>query len=75
MQTGAGSSAAKAQPSIEAGAEDEDAAEIIANASGDEVDPGLIIPGGRRARRGRPQAGGSKPKYSAKAQLDSDEVC
>lgn len=39
---------------------------------GDEVDPGNIISGGRRARRGR--AGGeARPKYSAKAQLDSDE--
>lgn len=40
--------------------------------AGDEVDPGLIVPGGRRARRGR-GGGESRPKYSAQAQLDSDE--
>ena len=41
------------------------------------MDAGLIIQGGRRARRGRGGSGGaddaSRPKYSAKAQMDSDE--
>lgn len=41
-------------------------------AAGDDVDPGNIIAGGRRARRGR-AGGDARPKYSAKAQLDSDE--
>lgn len=42
---------------------------------GDEVDPGLIIPGGRRARRGRPSGSGGAagPRYQAAPALDSDE--
>lgn len=52
---------------------DPDESKIVAGLSGDEVDAGLIIAGGRGARRGRAPPGGSKPKYTAKAQLDSDE--
>jgi len=48
-------------------------AEIVDNASGDEVDPGLIISGGRGARRGRGGPSAQRPKYTAAAQLDSDE--
>ena len=48
-------------------------AQIVDDASGDEVDPGLIISGGRGTRRGRPAAGGSRPKYTAAAAVDSDE--
>lgn len=55
----------------------EDTADIIAGLSGDEVDPGNIIQGGRGARRGRyaKSAGGSGAgaKYSAKAEMASDE--
>ena len=40
--------------------------------SGDEVDAGNIIEGGRRARRGR-AGGDGKPKYTAKAEVASDE--
>eukprot|EP00887_Chlorella_sp_A99_P007426 scaffold2.g7426.t1 len=47
--------------------------EILEGLSGDEVDPSLIIAGGRRARRGRPGATGSAPRYTAEAKLDSDE--
>eukprot|EP00898_Chlorokybus_atmophyticus_P002639 jgi/Chlat1/3376/Chrsp23S03808 len=36
--------------------EDEAGADTVAGLSGDEVDPHLIIPGGRRARRTRPTA-------------------
>ncbi len=39
--------------------------------SGDEVDAGNIIEGGRRARRGR--GGDSKQQYTAKAEVASDE--
>ncbi len=47
--------------------------ETINHASGDEVDASLIIPGGRRARKGRPQIGGqTKYKYQQKL-ADSDE--
>lgn len=42
-------------------------------AAGDEVDPNLIISGGRRARQGRGGDNASRPKYTAQAQLDSDE--
>ena len=45
--------------------------EILEGLSGDEVDPALIISGGRRARRSG--ASTSRPKYTAAAQLDSDE--
>lgn len=49
--------------------------EILEGLSGDEVDPGLIISAGRRARRGRGDSGpgSSRAKYTAEAQLDSDE--
>jgi len=51
--------------------------EIVKNLSGDEVDPSLIIAGGRRARRGRAQfgsgaPGGPRSKY-AQAAPDSDD--
>jgi hypothetical protein len=55
---------------------EEGEAHILAGLSGDEVDAGNIIQGGRGARRGRPQAAAghsSKPKYTAKPALDSDE--
>ena len=45
--------------------------EIINHASGDEVDISLIIPGGRRARKGRPQPA-KQYKYQQKL-ADSDE--
>ena len=54
----------------------EDEPEIIAGLSGDEVDPGLIIAGGRGGRRGRGAAGGGAPpraKYQKQAALESDE--
>lgn len=45
--------------------------------SGDEVDLDLIIPGGRGSRRGRRASGhgtgSARPKYQAKATLESDE--
>jgi len=49
------------------------AVEIVEGASGDEVDPGMIIQGGRGARRGRGGPSVDRPRYSAQAQLDSDE--
>lgn len=56
------------------GEEDEEEAEIVANLSGDDVDPGLIIAGGRRTRRGRGSASReAAPKYAFKPQQDSDE--
>lgn len=53
--------------------EDADRFEILEGLSGDEVDPGLIISGGRRSRRSGAQGSSSRPKYTAAAQLDSDE--
>ena len=58
--------------------DEEEGAEIVAGLSGDEVDPGNIIAGGRKARRGRYSARGpggqtSGVKYSAKAEVASDE--
>ena len=44
----------------------------MAGLSGDEVDPGLIIAGGRRSRRGRATFG-QTAKYSQQKQVDSDE--
>ena len=44
----------------------------VAGLSGDEVDPGLIIAGGRRSRRGRATFG-QTAKYSQQKQVDSDE--
>jgi hypothetical protein len=46
--------------------------QIVAGLSGDEVDAGNIIEGGRRARRGRGDGSG-KPKYTAKVEIASDE--
>ncbi len=52
----------------------EDEAEVVKGLSGDEVDPGLIIAGGRRSRRGRAQFGsGSKYQYQAKNDADDDD--
>lgn len=50
--------------------DEEPNAQIIEGLSGDEVDPNLIVAGGRRGRGG---AGPSKPKYTAAVQVDSDE--
>jgi hypothetical protein len=51
-----------------------DEPQILAGLSGDEVDPGLIVAGGRGARHGRGAgAGGARPKYSAAAVQGSDE--
>lgn len=47
--------------------------EIVRNLSGDEVDPSLIIAGGRRSRRGRAQIGAAGQRYTAHASKDSDE--
>ena len=44
----------------------------VAGLSGDEVDPGLIIAGGRRSRQGRATFG-QTAKYSQQKQVDSDE--
>ncbi len=53
--------------------DDEPSAQILEGLSGDEVDPNLIVAGGRRGRAAGGGAGPSKPKYTAQAQLDSDE--
>jgi len=53
--------------------DEEPTAQILEGLSGDEVDPNLIVAGGRRGRGGARDAGPSKPKYTAAAQLDSDE--
>lgn len=53
--------------------ESEEEAEIVKNLSGDDVDPSLIIAGGRRARKGRPQFGNAGRQYTASASKDSDE--
>ena len=54
--------------------QDDASPEIVAHASGDEVDTSLIIPGGRRARKGRPQIGQQAQKYKYQQKLaDSDE--
>ncbi len=46
---------------------------MVKGLSGDEVDPNLIIAGGRHSRRGRAQFGsGSKYQYQAKKD-DGDE--
>ncbi len=55
--------------------QDEDLPELVENYSGDELDPGAIIAGGRRARRGRAQFA-SDPgvrQYTSTAAKDSDE--
>ncbi len=53
-------------------ADDEDGfGKIEHGLSGDEVDAGNIIEGGRRARRGR--GGEAKQQYTAKAEVASDE--
>jgi len=46
--------------------------EIVNNLSGDDVDPGLIIAGGRRARPGRATVGNARGD-PAKQQAESDE--
>ena len=47
---------------------------MVKGLSGDEVDPNLIIAGGRRSRRGRAQFGaGSKYQYQAKNGNDDDD--
>jgi len=46
--------------------------EIVNNLSGDDVDPGLIIAGGRRPPRGRATFGNARG-YQAKQQAESDE--
>ena len=52
----------------------QDEAEVVKGLSGDEVDPNLIIAGGRRSRRGRAQFGsGSKYQYQAKKDDDDDD--
>ena len=52
----------------------DDEAEVVNGLSGDEVDPNLIIAGGRRSRRGRAQFGsGSKYQYQAKKDDDDDD--
>ena len=52
----------------------DDEAEVVKGLSGDEVDPDLIIAGGRRSRRGRAQFGsGSKYQYQAKKDDDDDD--
>ena len=49
-------------------------AEIVEGQSGDEVDPSLILDSGRGGRRGRGGADAvARPKYTAAAQVDSDE--
>jgi hypothetical protein len=53
--------------------DDADRFEILEGLSGDEVDPALIISGGRRSRRSGAQGPSARPKYTAAAQLDSDE--
>ena len=52
--------------------QEESEPEIVKGLSGDEVDPGLIIPGGRRSRRGRPQFGNSKYTYESKNDSDDE---
>eukprot|EP00890_Picochlorum_soloecismus_P005657 jgi/Picsp_1/6092/NSC_03446-R1_expressed protein [Chlorella variabilis] len=53
---------------------DEDDIKILEGLSGDEVDPSNIIEGGRGSRRRRGgSSGAGVQKYSAKAQVDSDE--
>jgi hypothetical protein len=55
---------------------DESEPEIVANLSGDDVDPGLIIPGGRSTRRGRSEygnPGGRNYQYKAAAEDSDDE--
>ncbi len=52
----------------------EDEVEEVKGLSGDEVDPNLIIAGGRRSRRGRAQFGsGSKYQYQAKNGDDDED--
>ena len=52
----------------------DDDAEVVKGLSGDEVDPNLIIAGGRRSRRGRAQFGaGSKYQYQAKNGDNGDD--
>ena len=48
----------------------DDDAEVVKGLSGDEVDPNLIIAGGRRSRRGR---GGSGGNYKYQAENDDDD--
>jgi hypothetical protein len=45
----------------------------LAPPTGDEVDPNLIVAGGRRGRHGRAGASAPAAKYSAEAQVASDE--
>jgi len=53
---------------------DDDDIKILEGLSGDEVDPGNIIEGGRGSRRRRGGSSGTgMQKYSAKVQVDSDE--
>ncbi len=55
------------------GLQDESEVEYVKGLSGDEVDPSLIISGGRRARRGRPQFGSQQYQYKSKANDSDDE--
>ncbi len=53
--------------------QEESEPEIVKGLSGDEVDQSLIIAGGRRSRRGRPQFGSSGSKYKYESKDDSDD--
>lgn len=56
-----GPSKKRKDDSDDSNVEDPEAAETVAGLSGDEVDTALIIPGGRRTRRGRAP---SAPQYT-----------
>jgi hypothetical protein len=53
--------------------QEESEPEIVKGLSGDEVDQSLIIAGGRRSRRGRPQFGSSALKNKYESKDDSDD--
>jgi hypothetical protein len=71
---GAGPSSTKRKRKAGSGEEEDAFGEIVAGLSGDEVDTGNIIDGGRGARRGRyTGSGAASAKYTAKAEVASDE--
>jgi hypothetical protein len=53
--------------------QEDSAVEFVKGLSGDEVDPNLIIAGGRRSRRGRAQFGSSAQQYKYESKDDSED--
>jgi len=67
-----GSGKSKGEGGSKGGDDADEEFEIVKGLSGDEVDAGNIIAGGRAARRGRAQPAAARPKYTFAAE-NADE--